>query len=156
MTAFKPAADVVNSYVRPGKIDSIEGSAASGLPHLESARLTLESAHRELEHNPESAYILAYDAARKAGVAVLAQQGLRTRGSGHHATVAEILRVQCGGPFEQLDIMRRRRNEVEYPMIPGDGPDRAESAAAIDWAGAIIDAAQELLPTLARFDLIDG
>src|SRR5690606_3441131 len=114
-----PAPDVVNSYVRPNKIDSIEGTAAAGAPHLESARATLESAHRELEHNPESAYILAYDAARKAGVAVLAQQGLRSTGSGHHATVAEIVRVQCGGAFEHLDTMRRRRNEVEYPMVPG-------------------------------------
>lgn len=153
MTTWQPARDVVLSYVEPERIEAIEGAAAKGAPHLESARGALESAHRELEHNAESAYILAYDAARKAGVAVLAQQGLRSRGQGHHATVQEIVRVQCEGPFEHLGTMRKRRNEIEYPLVPGGGPDAAEAAEALGWTAQMIAHAEQIMDDLPVFDL---
>jgi hypothetical protein len=63
---------------------------------------------------------LAYNAARKACVALLAQQGLRTKSGGHHVTTEHVVRAQFGGPFDAFSSLRRRRAEIEYPRFPGD------------------------------------
>lgn len=153
MTLWQPARGVVMSYVAPERIESISGAAAQGAPHLDSARAALVSAHRELELNPEAAYTLGYDAARKAAVAILAQQGLRARGQGHHATTQESVRAQCGGAFENLGTMRKRRNEIEYPLVPGGGPDAAEVAEALEWTAQMITHAEQVMDDLPIFDL---
>jgi hypothetical protein len=58
---------------------------------------------------------VAYDAARKASIALVAQQGLRTKSMGHHVTVEAVVRAQFGGPFDAFSGLRRRRSEIEYP-----------------------------------------
>ncbi|MGH3874039.1 MAG: hypothetical protein ACRDSR_21485 [Pseudonocardiaceae bacterium] len=47
--------------------------------------------------DPESAFVLAYDAARFVGEALLAQQGLRTTQTGGHLAVSDAVRTQFGG-----------------------------------------------------------
>ena len=42
--------------------------------------------------------MLAYDTARKASTALVARQGMRTKGTGHHVTVEAVVRAQSGGP----------------------------------------------------------
>jgi hypothetical protein len=107
-----------------------------------------ESAKRETDAHPEAAYVLGYHAARKASTALLAQQGLRTRNTGHHVTVEQVVRAQFGGPFDGFGALRRRRSEIEYPTRPGDNIQASEAAAAISTAGQIIAAAQQLQPQL--------
>jgi hypothetical protein len=68
---------VIEQFLAEGRLERITGAAADGLALEDSAEGLLESARRELERNPEAAFILAYDAARKSATGLLAQQGLR-------------------------------------------------------------------------------
>jgi hypothetical protein len=138
----------VDGLLAEGRLELITGAEADGTPWLVSAHALLESAKREHDANPEAAYLLAYDAARKASTALLAQQGLRTKSTGHHVTVEQVVRAQFGGPFDGFGALRRRRSEIEYPRRPGDDIEASEAAAAISAAQLITDAAQQLKPQL--------
>ncbi|MFF0312087.1 HEPN domain-containing protein [Streptosporangium sp. NPDC004379] len=132
------------------RLQKIGGSAADGTEWLERARRTLRTA-QAITADPDSAFILAYDAARHACTALLAHQGLRPTTAGGHYVVEEVLRAQFGDAFRSFGALRRRRNEIEYPMRPGDDVEQGEAAAAITAAGLLIDAAGELMPSLSLF-----
>lgn len=74
--------DKVQALVHDGSLEYVSGAAADGAALLASAGSLLASASRELTANPDAAYVLAYDAARKSCAALLAQQGLRTKSGG--------------------------------------------------------------------------
>jgi hypothetical protein len=117
--------------------------------HAQSAR-TLGAS------DPEGAFSLAYDAARKAATALLAHQGLRPTTNGGHIVVVEAIRAQFPGVggLKSLDRLRRRRNQGEYPDPNGYDPITPEEAAeAVTVAEATIDAARRLLeaPQLGVF-----
>ena len=80
--------ETVDGLLAEGRLELVIGTEADGSTWLVSAQALLESARRENAANPEAAYVLAHDAARKASTALLAQQGLRTKSGGHHVTVA--------------------------------------------------------------------
>lgn len=143
--------DEVQRLLAAGSLEPVSGAAADGTSLLESAGHLLESAAREASANPEASYVLAYDAARKSCAALLAQQGLRTKSSGHHVTTELVVRAQFGGPFDAFAALRRRRSEVEYPRYSGDVVTELEAFDAITKARAIHDAAAKLLPTLTLF-----
>jgi hypothetical protein len=88
---------------------------------------------------------LAYDAARKAALALLTAQGLRATTNGGHKATAEAAAAQFDGTFDRLDRMRRRRNDAEYPDI--DTPDVTDDDAndAIESAQRMHDAAVALI-----------
>lgn len=141
----------VEELLATGHLEMITGAAADGSPWLNSASALLESARRESNSNPEAAFVLAYDAARKACTALLAQQGLRTKTSGHHVSVEQVVRAQFGGPFDAFGALRRRRSEIEYPRRPGDDIDASEIPIAIGQVSAIVSAATELVTQLTLF-----
>lgn len=141
----------VEALLDQGALEPVSGPAADGTSLLASAESLLASASRELTVNPEAAYALAYDAARKACASLLAQQGLRTRSSGHHVTTEQVVRAQFGGPFDAFASLRRRRSEIEYPRFPGDAVTADEAAQALERARAIHDAARQLLAQLTLF-----
>ena len=142
---------VVDQFLAEGRLETISGAAADGTALLRSATALLESARREADSNPEAAFVLAYDAARKASTALLAQQGLRTKTNGHHVTVEQVVRAQFGGPFDAYAALRRRRSEIEYPQRPGDDIDPSEVPIALDQVAAMIEAATQLTPVLGLF-----
>jgi len=82
--------DTVDGLLTDGRLELVTGAEADGTAWLVSAQALLESAKREHDANPEAAYVLAYDAARKASTALLAQQGLRTKTAAHHVTVEQV------------------------------------------------------------------
>ena len=141
----------VEQLLDDGRLERVTGAAADGTHWLASATALLESARRESESNPEAAYVLAYDAARKACTALIAQQGLRTKTTGHHVTVEQVVRAQFGGPFNWFGTLRRRRSEIEYPKRPGDDLDVTEVPAAVTSAEQILEATRQLLPQLSLF-----
>jgi hypothetical protein len=51
-------------------------------------------------------------------------------------------------PFRAL---RRRRNELEYPLDPADGASATETADGIRIAAELIDAAAKIIPNLGFF-----
>ncbi len=141
----------IDDLLSSGRLEPVLGIAADGAPLLASAGGLLQSAERESTANPEAAYVLAYDAARKACVALLAQQGLRTKTSGHHVTTEDVVRAQFGGPFNAFGALRRRRSEIEYPRHPGDHVTPGEAVEAIESAQSILDAAAALLGQLTMY-----
>jgi hypothetical protein len=140
--------ETVDGLLAEGRLELVTGAVADGRTWLVSAQALLESAKRENDRNPEAAYVLAYDAARKASTALVAQQGLRTKSAGHHVTVEQVVRAQFGGPFDGFGALRRRRSEIEYPQRPGEDIEPSEAAAAVSVAGLIIAAAEQLQPQL--------
>ncbi|HEY7147943.1 MAG TPA: hypothetical protein VH420_00725 [Gaiellaceae bacterium] len=107
---------------------------------LEEADRHLASAQTIAASDPNGAYQLAYDAARKAVTAHMASAGFRVRATiGAHAVTAsyasEAISKELGS---RLDRMRRRRNRSEYGMAHFEV---AEVDAAIETARALIAAA---------------
>mgnify|MGYP003450628347 FL=1 len=142
---------VVDRLVSEGRLEFITGSAADGSELIASSEQLLESARRESTQNAEAAFILAYDCARKAATALLAQQGLRATSAGHHAAVEAVVRAQFGGPFNEFGTLRRRRAEIEYPRYPGDQVLQSEVDTAIADAAAILAAAVEVRSDLTFY-----
>ena len=59
------------------QLQQVAGRQANGEHLLEKAARTLATAGEVALDDPDSAYVLAYDAARYSATALLAQQGLR-------------------------------------------------------------------------------
>ena len=134
-----------------GSIERVHGAQADGESWLERARRGLDAARILAEAAPDSSIILTYDAARQACVALLAQQGLRPTTSGGHYAIEEAIRAQFGAGLRAFGGLRRRRNELEYPLYPTEKASADEAAEAINTAGEIIDAVARLLPDLGFF-----
>lgn len=124
-----------------GDPDTVSALLASARRHVESARLTVSQ-------DPEAAYSLAYDAARKSATALLNHQGLRPTTAGGHIAVVDTIRAQFPGVpgLTSLDRLRRRRNQAEYPDPRSYDPITAEEANdAIRVAGDCVTSAERLL-----------
>lgn len=141
----------VEQLIAHGQLQRIVGVGANGDHLLEKAARTLATATAVSAADPDSAFVLAYDAARCSGTALLAQQGLRPTTSGDHYAVEVALRAQFGDGFRPFGAMRRRRNELEYPSGPGESTTATEADQAIAAAGRLHQAALQLVPTLSIF-----
>jgi hypothetical protein len=141
----------VESLLAERALQPVTGSAADGAPGLTRARQTIASAQVLLSTDPSNALVLAYDAARQACTALLAQQGLRPTTAGGHVAVERAVRAQFDGPFTPYGGLRRRRNEIEYPSHPDEAVDTHEATQAMAAAEAVLDAAAKLLPHLDLF-----
>lgn len=122
-------------------VETPQALLAAAERHIRTARLAAE-------HDPEGAYSVAYDAARKAATALLSHQGLRPTTAGGHVVVAEAVRAQFPGVpgLASLDRLRRRRNQAEYPQPRSYDPIHADEVDdAITVAGHCLDSARRLL-----------
>lgn len=122
---------------------------------LTQARTHVQSARATAEADPVGAYSLAYDGARKALLAVLASEGLRSTTAGGHVAPADTVTAQFPTPFKRLSAlfhqMRRTRHNNEYPS-PGLIPASTEEAlAAAQDATEIIEAADTVAQLLPRY-----
>ena len=141
----------IEALLASGQLQKLTGEAANGELLLAKASTTLATARSAIETDPDSAFVLAYDAARQALTALLAHQGLRPTTKGGHYAVEQATRAQFAGGFRQFGALRRRRNELEYPERPGDDADINEAAEAVEKAGSILAAATGLLDQLGLF-----
>lgn len=132
-----------------GELQQVTG--ADGEPWLVKAAATIATAQTIATADPNSAYTLAYDAARFACVGLLAQQGLRPTIGGGHVAVQQAMLRQFGDAFSAFAVMRRRRNELEYPEFPDEKVEAREVAEAIADATHMIEAAGKLLGHLDLF-----
>ena len=117
---------------------------------LSKAAGHLRSAEAIIATDPDGAYLLVYDAARKAMAAILANEGLRSTSRGGHVAVYQAVRAQLDPPMGRallpFDRMRRRRNGVEYssstqaPVTSDEVvEDTLKAKAIIDLAGRVLD-----------------
>lgn len=141
----------VERLVRLGHLQQVTGAAADGTNLLAKARRTLATAETIAPNDPDSAFVLAYDAARYAATALLAHQGLRPTTTGGHVAVESVIRAQFGDGFRSFGFLRRRRNELEYPSAGLAASDAQEAVDALAQARNIIEAADRLLPNLSFF-----
>jgi HEPN domain-containing protein len=141
----------VERLVAAGHIERVQGAQADGDSWLERARRSLDAARVLAESAPDSSVVLAYDAARQACVGVLAQQGLRPTTAGGHYVIEETIRAQFGPALRAFGGLRRRRNELEYPLYPTERANAGEAAETLMTAADIIEAAAKLLPNLGFF-----
>lgn len=151
MARWKRGEAEVEGLIAAGDLQKLTGDAANGERLLEKAAITLETARTAVERDPDSAFVLAYDAARQALTGLLAHQGLRPTTKGGHYAVEQAVRAQFGSGFRQFGALRRRRNELEYPERPGEDSTSDEASEAVENAQAIITAAEGLLDQLGLF-----
>jgi HEPN domain-containing protein len=148
---WSPGEAAVERLLAAGHVDRVQGAQADGASWLDRARRGLQAARVIAETAPDSSVILAYDAARQACVALLAQQGLRPTTAGGHYAVEEVIRAQFGPALRAFGGLRRRRNELEYPLYPTEQATTEEAAEALTTAAELIDAAAKLIPNLGFF-----
>lgn len=103
----------IEALIAARELQQLTGEAASGELLLARASTTMATARSVVESDPDSAFVLAYDAARQALTALLAHQGLRPTTKGGHVAVERAARAQFGPGFRQFGALRRRRNEPE-------------------------------------------
>ena len=151
MTGWTPGAAVVERLLQDRRLERVQGAQANGSPWLERAKRTIAAARAIEQANPDSAFVLAYDAARQACTALLAEQGLRPTTTGGHYAVEETVRAQFGPVLRPFGALRRRRNELEYPIDPVDEASAAEATEGIRSATELIDAAAKILPNPSFF-----
>lgn len=83
----------VSALLGAGDLQKLTGEAANGERLLEKAAVTLTTARSAIERDPDSGFVLAYDAARQALTGLLAHQGLRpTTKGGHYAVERAVAR----------------------------------------------------------------
>lgn len=142
--------DTVRRLVADGRLERVEPSAAMADRLLRDADAHVHLAALGVDDDPAGALQLGYDAARKASVALLAVQGLRPTVRGGHVAVAEAVRAQFAGEpglavFGQVNRLRRRRNDTEYPSPTTPGVTPAEARRAQRIGDEAIGAARQLL-----------
>lgn len=131
-------------------------------PSREHADRLLSQAHRHLVSaeqtaagDPEGAYALLYDAARKALLAILVNEGLRPTTAGGHLAAYHAVTAQrdppMGRELRPFDRLRRHRRDAEYPR--GDVPDLTPEDVTDDVARAeaIIAVAERVLDQMSPF-----
>ena len=141
----------IQALIAAKQLQQVAGGQANGEHLLGKATRTVATASEIARDDPDSAYVLAYDAARYAGTALLAHHGLRPTTSGGHYVVEVALRAQFGDGFRAFGTMRRRRNELEYPSGPGETTTPEEARRAITDAERLLRAAKQLITTLPLF-----
>ena len=141
----------VERLLHASELEHVTGATADGAPLLAKARRTATTAGSLIQADAYSSYILAYDAARFACLALLAQQGMRATTSGGHYAVERAVRAQFGDGFRPFADLRRRRNELEYPRLPADTATEDEAQQAVEVAERLISAADQLLDQLSFF-----
>lgn len=145
MSAWSPGAEVVRDLIADGKISRLQGADAGVEGLMTRAGQQLTSARALLESDPVTAYVVAYDAAKHAGMALLAAQNLRATAQGGHIAVERALAAQFKGVFDTFGRLRRRRNELDYPAGPEDSADTVEAERALRTATSLVENANRLL-----------
>lgn len=148
--------DTINAPVERGHLQQVAADTATAETLVATSERHVQSAATLADSDPEGAFSLAYDAARKAATALLAHQGLRPTTAGGHLAVVDAINAQFPGVarLKSLDRLRRRRNQAEYPDPARYDPITPEEATeALDAAGATISATRRLLdaPQLGVF-----
>lgn len=120
MAPWPTGQQLVARMVHEGRLEHVPGDPDRTEDLIATTETKLGSAQLLTEIDPDSAYILAYDAARFLLNALLAAQGLRVKGGTEagHLTLQEVVQAQFGDDlFRFFSRMRRTRNELEYPPL---------------------------------------
>jgi len=156
MARWRKGEDTINELLERGHLQKVTADSQTANALVATSERHVQSVITLTASDPEAAFSLAYDAARKAATALLTHQGPRPTTAGGHIAVVDAVDAQFPGVggLKSLDRLRRRRNQAEYPDPAGYDPITPEEATeALDAARATVDAAHRLLaaPQLGIF-----
>lgn len=136
-----------------GEFDAVDPDTNLALRILELAQGGLNEAREIASKYPATAFDNAYDAGRKAMVAVLTHQGLRAgSGEGGHWVVGETIRAQVDPAMgQQFQALRRIRHATEYPSADEPHATDADAHRAIEFAEKLLKAAPALIEHMGVF-----
>ncbi len=136
-------ADRVSRLVTEGLLQPVPASTDAAHQLLAAARTHLRAAATIAELDAPGAYVLTYDAARKAMAAVLEAQGLRATAKGGHVVLYDAAVAQFEPPlghlFRPFNRMRVRRHQVEYASTDNPQVAAEEVRRDIEKTRALID-----------------
>jgi hypothetical protein len=145
----------IQRLIGGGDLERVTASLEQAEVLLEDARRHLASAALICEPDPLGAYVLTYDAARKALVGILEAQGLRATAKGGHVVLFDAAIAQFDPPLGKLirpfNRMRARRNQVEYASSSNPEVTTEEVLADIEKARDLIKLAEQVLPRMDEF-----
>jgi HEPN domain-containing protein len=132
----------LDDLIEKGLIEAVDSDRPMAEQWISDARRHLKAAKAIQTMDPSGAYVLAYDAARKAVAAslLMTRHRVRSRPGSHQALAqfAKVLARDTGETaLEQFDRLRRERNRSEYGSRSFG---KAEVNEAIRSAGAILEA----------------
>ena len=119
MSSWPTGIDTITQLLAAGRLQKVAPSLESANAFIETAAKHLDSALVVADHDPDGAYTLLYDAARKSLAAVLQAQSLRATSAGGHYAIQEAIGAQFSKPpprdaFHSFGRLRRTRNQIEY------------------------------------------
>lgn len=122
---------------------------------LIQARRHPTSAAAAADPDPEGAYALLYDAARKALWAILENQGLRPTSAGGHLAAYHAVRAQLDPPMgwqlRPYDRRRRHRRDAEYPSADAPALTPEDIKDDIPKVKDIVSIAKSVLDQMSPF-----
>lgn len=112
----------IKKLIAAGNLQRVAPALEAARGFLAQASGHLDSAQSIAATDPNGAYSLLYDAARKSLAAVLQAQGLRATSKGGHYAIQEAISAQFTKPppreaFRPYGRLRRTRNQAEYDDI---------------------------------------
>jgi hypothetical protein len=110
--------ETLQALIDRGELERVTASGERAAAILADARRHLSSAKTIAPTDPQGAYSLTYDGARKSLAAILEAQGLRATSKGGHIVLYDVALAQFDPPLGKLirpfNRMRARRNQIEY------------------------------------------
>jgi HEPN domain-containing protein len=157
MNRWEKGRATIDSLISTGRLESVSANRPHAEAMLGQARSHLASAELLATTDDQvMAFTAAYDGARKALTAILANQGLRPRGSeGGHAVVLEAALAQLDPPMgrhlREFAWMRMTRNDSEYPTPERPVASANDVAEAIPATRQIIEIAMSVVAVMPPF-----
>lgn len=155
MTRWNQGRSTIDALIASGELERVPASTEAAETELARARTHVVSARQLSATDPEGAYTLAYDAARRALAAVLQNQGLRATSRGGHTVVYEAVRAQLDPPLGSMlrpfNRMRARRNEVEYRSSEAPAVSSDEVSADVTKVEALIELAEKTIAAMSAY-----
>lgn len=135
----------IEELVAGRRLERVAADPAAARERLEGALRHLRSSEMVAGEDPDAAYALLYDAARKAVAAHMLAAGLRARNApGAHEATARYAALALDDPAAtELDRMRRFRNRIEYGATHFS---RDQVSHDLAHARAIVEAVGRSLP----------
>ncbi|MEU5389525.1 HEPN domain-containing protein [Kitasatospora cineracea] len=145
----------IEGMLKRKELERVPPSREQADHFLNQASNHLKAAEAVVSFDAVGAYQLLYDAARKALVAILENQGLRPTSRGGHIAVLEAVGAQLdpplGATLRPFDRMRRRRNQAEYADLDSPEIETQDVANDAPKVKAIIGLAERVLDEMSPF-----
>lgn len=142
----------IDALIASGRLERVSADRRLADMYIEEARRHQKSSKLMTETDPTGSFQLAYDASRKALVAMLINQGLRPTSKGGHIVIEEALRAQLTPPRNEIvdgfGWMRGLRNSSEYPSFDRPSASAEDAVEAQALTAKVIEKSEQLLDAM--------